>query len=173
MRLSWTRRSLSDVWLTHQSDQSEPGPPEQLVSCFKPIPIWSLTFDPWQPNQLSIEALKSVHQHRAVGFMQHILTDFNPIIRPNSDQMRVKRGVMKRAQRDSIRNGGRSTFVTIADDVRSFEKLITFESADRAVTLIRIEHVLAKLLLVQALLHESRRINRSPADRHRSGSSSM
>ena len=132
--------------------------PEKLVPRFEPFPIGPMMLDPRQPNQLSIEALESVHKHRTIGFMQDVLADFNAIVRPNGDQVRVKRGMMQGAQRDAVGDSRRPALVPIGDDVCSLEKLVALEAADGAMTLVGLKHALAELLLVQSLLHQPGRI---------------
>jgi hypothetical protein len=65
---------------------------------------------------------------------------------------------MQRAERDAVGDGRRSAFIAIANDVCGFEELVVLEPADGAMTLVRLEDPLAKLLLMQPLLYDPRRI---------------
>lgn len=53
-----------------------------------------------------MKPLEAVDQHRPVGFVPHILTNFDDAIWSDPDQILVERGVVKSAQRDAILNSG-------------------------------------------------------------------
>ena len=71
-------------------------------------------------------------------------------------QVRVKRTVVQLAECNPVRNDRRSQLVSVSDDVRRLEQLLSFQSAYSAVTLIGLEYAFTEFLLVQTLLHSSR-----------------
>ncbi len=111
----------------------------------------------------AVKPLESVNQHRSVRFIQDIFAHLHNAVRADSDQIRVERGMVKSAQRQSVRYGRDAERVSIRQDVSSFEKLIPAQAADRAVVLIRPDDAFPELSLMQALsektCHISRRIS--------------
>jgi hypothetical protein len=61
--------------------------------------------------------LNSVSQHGAVDFSENILPDLNDQVRPDSEDMGVKGGMMNLAQRQSIHHGSDTAFMAICHDV--------------------------------------------------------
>ena len=76
--------------------------------------------------------------------------------------MAIERSVVKRTQRDSVRNHRCAHRIAIGDDVRRFWELLTLQSAHGAMSLVRLEHTFPKLLLMQPLLHGPRHVPEIP-----------
>jgi hypothetical protein len=118
-------------------------------------------------NRLLVESLQSMDQHRTVGFFEHVMTHLDLVVGSNRHQVGVEGRVVKGAQRDSVRHRRRAKRFTITDDVGGLEKLVVPETADGAVTLIRLKYPLSKLLLVQSLLDGSRDVAPTNVSFHR------
>ena len=67
-----------------------------------------------------MEALKPVHQHRAITIREHLRIDFNNEVGPDPKHMPIERSMVQLAQRQTIGDGGLATF-GISDDVGSVE----------------------------------------------------
>jgi hypothetical protein len=122
-----------------------------------------LPIDSRKPDGLSIETLQAMDQHRSIGLTEHVFTHLNPVVGSDRNQVSIERGVMQRAQRDPVRDGGGTAFIPISNNVRRFQQLITLQSADRTMALIGFQHSFTELLLMKTLLDDARCV--SPANR--------
>jgi hypothetical protein len=108
-----------------------------------------------------VELLQAVNQHRAVGVVENILTNFDHAVGSDTDQVLVESLVVEPAQGDPIRHGRLAERVGVRQDVCGLDELCVLETTDRAVVLVGSHDALAKGGLMQALPKESRRVTPS------------
>jgi len=73
---------------------------------------------------MAVKALQAVQKHRSINLHEHILPNFNLIVRRHSEDMCVEGGVMQFAEGYSIWYGRHAPRVTIGKDVGRVEKLV-------------------------------------------------
>lgn len=95
-----------------------------------------------------MEPLKSVNQHWAVLLVEDILAYLNDVVCPDSNQVRVERGVMQSAQCKPIRHRRHAERICIGEDMRGFEQFVAPQPAHGTMVLVGAHHALAKFTLV-------------------------
>jgi hypothetical protein len=102
-----------------------------------------------------MKSLQSMDQHRPVGFLEHVTTDLNLVVWTDGDQVRVERGVVKRAEGNAVGHRWRAENLAIANDVGGFQERLMLQPTDSAVALIGFEDAFTEFLLVEPLLDGS------------------
>ena len=64
-----------------------------------------------------MDALQAVEKHRAIGLVQYIALDFNDMVRPDPDDVCVKRCVVQFAQCQAIAHYRLAARLSVRDDV--------------------------------------------------------
>jgi len=105
----------------------------------------------WEQQPNSLRLLKSITQHRAVGFLQDVRTNVDTGRRINTYDVRIERRVMNRAKPEAVWNNRFTLRMPVRQNVRSVEKFHMAQVADTALPTIRGQDQSAKPLLVQAL----------------------
>ena len=132
---------------------------EQFISFFQEILIRSETVCKGHDSQACIVAfLQAVHQHGAIGFVEHIFPNLYYQVRPDTEDVLVKSSMMQFAERQSVRNPRLAFGMAVGQDVRCFEQFGVAESTDSTTLPIGFNDPIAKALLVQALLDCNRPI---------------
>ncbi|MCR4374522.1 MAG: hypothetical protein NUW22_06700, partial [Acidobacteria bacterium] len=98
-----------------------------------------------------MKALESMDQHWSIGIIKHILTDLDYAVRPEPNQVSVKRRMVQVAQRHTVGHGRFAEWISVRHDVRGFEKFLALETADGAVVLIGPNNPFTESRLVQPL----------------------
>ena len=68
-------------------------------------------------NELALEPLETVQQHRAVVLPEDVIADLDDQIRSHSQNVPVERGVVKLAEREAIGDHRLAERVAIREDV--------------------------------------------------------
>ena len=110
-----------------------------------------------------MEPLEAVNQHRAVGVVENVLTNFDDAVGSDADQVLVEGRVMEPAQSNAVRHGRLAERVGVGQDVRGLDQLHALETTDRAVMLVGADYPFAECCLMKALSKEPRRV--PPSDR--------
>src|SRR5262249_13332634 len=111
-----------------------------------------------------MEPLKTMLQHQSVNLIQDIHAHFHRVVRCDADDVAIERGMMQLAERQSVRNPRVAFWISVGDDMCSFEELLMAQAADRAVLAIRFKHTFTECLLVKALSDQSSHIATSDVD---------
>src|SRR2546425_4056084 len=90
-------------------------------------------------------------EHRPVDLLQHVETHLHLEIGRDADDVAVKCGVVKLAEREAVGNHWLTERVAIREDVSGLQQLVVAEPADGTALLVGAEHTLAKAPLMQAL----------------------
>ena len=89
-----------------------------------------------------MKTLQTLLEHRPVRLVENVAAELDDIVRPNAEEMRVKRGVVQAAQRETVRNNRKPLRMPVWQDVRSLKHVP--ESAYCAVPLVRFHNAFAK-----------------------------
>jgi hypothetical protein len=65
-----------------------------------------------------MKALQTVLQHRPVRFFENVAPEFDDTVRPNTEDMRVKRSVVQAAKSETVRNNREPLWMVVRQDVR-------------------------------------------------------
>ena len=68
-----------------------------------------------------VESLETVLEHRAINLLEHVQTDFDLVVGPDTKNVRVEGGVVQLAERHPVGNHRMPLGVTIGQDVSRLE----------------------------------------------------
>lgn len=74
----------------------------------------------WQFDDFPMEALEAMLEHWAIDLLKNVNPDLYSIVRPNTDDIRVKRAMVEFAQCQPVWHHGKSFGMTIRQNVRRF-----------------------------------------------------
>jgi hypothetical protein len=99
---------------------------EEFVPLGQRFWIWTQMRRFWDLYQHALKPLKAVTEHRTISFSKNVGPDFHLQIGSHAQDVRVEGGVMKLAQRQTVRHNWLSSRVTVGKNVGGIEKLAVF-----------------------------------------------
>jgi hypothetical protein len=88
-------------------------------------------------QSLSCYSLEAVLKDRPINFLENVASNFDDTVRPNAENVPIKRGVVQLAECDPVRDDRLTSGMTVGKDVGSVEQVLVTETADGAPVLIR------------------------------------
>ena len=103
-----------------------------------------------------MKTLEAVNKHWPVFLFEDISADFNDVVGPDTDQVRIKGRMMQCALGNAVANGWQPQRVRVGHDVSCLEQFLTSKAANCTVVLIRADDALPEFALMQPLTKEPR-----------------
>lgn len=94
-------------------------------------------------------------EHRAIDFVQDILTNVDRVVGTNTEDVGIECRVMQFAERDAVGHARHPICRRVADDVRCVEEFLSLQPADCAGPMIGLEDSLPEFLLMESLLNNA------------------
>ena len=129
------------------------GCTESFIAILQQFPRGPELLRSRQQDSTIVEVLQSVQQHRTVLFVQDVLPHFDDIVGGDADEQTIERGMVQLAERHAVANRGFTIGLGIRDDMRSVEKFLMAQAAERALFPIGLQHPLAKASLMNTRSH--------------------
>ncbi len=76
------------------------------------------------PQRPAVEFLEAVLQHRSIRFFENVESNLDAIVRPDAQDIVVKRGVMKLAKSQTVRHDRKALGVPVGQDVRRLKQFL-------------------------------------------------
>src|ERR1700687_907348 len=104
----------------------------------------------WQMDQLARDLLQAVPKHRTVDLFQNVAPDFDDVVGTHTENRGIECGVVKLAERQSVRNDRLTARVAVGKDVSRVEKLTVTKSTDCAGAPICVQDTFTESSLVES-----------------------
>src|SRR5690625_454126 len=112
----------------------------------------------WSGRTTTMHLLQAVSKHRPVDQIKQLPVDLHLEVRGDAKQVLVERRMVDLAQAEPVLRHRLAEFVSVAHDVRGISQVPDRQSADGALSGIRVDHASAELRLVQPLLYDALRV---------------
>ncbi len=121
-----------------------------LIANFDELACWLQIGTPRYDDPATVERLERVNERRPVMLFENISADLEHVIRAEPQEVAIERCVMQRTQGDPVSDKWLSGWFRVGDYVGGIMEFFVAQAAERALTLIRLQHALTEGSLVES-----------------------